>query len=334
MEDMLVLEKPAEYNPEPPDYDGLWKKIIGGLFEDFVAFFAPDLHKEIDFTANFDALQTELNREIMKKKGGKAIADKLFKVFLKSGEEKWVLIHVEVQDEDKKDFPKRMFRYFYRIFDEFDREVYSIALLTDVKKSRHAGPFQYAFYGTKAYYAYNTYDFHGKDIEELKQSANPFATAVIAGIYASRSKQNSDLRYAFKQSLITSILKKYDTAEGEMVYILNELIYFVDCLLKLPNEMNPKLRKELDPYLGEEVFTKLYMDKTNPPPTLAELMSESKQEGIQEGREKGKQEGKKETYKDISAVVYLIRKHYTNEKISEMTKLTFDEIEEIRNWFQ
>src|SRR5690625_1001631 len=88
MKDMLVLEKPVEYKLEPPDYDGLWKKIIGELFEQFTAFFAPDLHEEIDFSANFDVLQQELNQEIMSEKGGKAIADKLFKVYLKNGKEK------------------------------------------------------------------------------------------------------------------------------------------------------------------------------------------------------------------------------------------------------
>src|SRR5690625_2852728 len=164
MKDMLVLEKPVEYKLEPPDYDGLWKKIIGELFEQFTAFFAPDLHEEIDFSADFDALQQELNQEIMSQKGGKEIADKLFKVYLKNGKEKWILIHVEVQDRDEEDFPDRMFRYFYRIYDRFDREIYAIALLTDAKKSKYAGPFNYSFYGTKAYYEYNTYDFHWKDI--------------------------------------------------------------------------------------------------------------------------------------------------------------------------
>jgi hypothetical protein len=113
-EGIMLLEKPAAYHPKTPDYDGLWKKIIGEIFEEFVLFFAPDLYEQIDFTKDFDALQQELHQEIIKKKGGKAIVDKLFKVYLKNGKEKWILIHVEVQDKDAPDFSKRMFRYFYR----------------------------------------------------------------------------------------------------------------------------------------------------------------------------------------------------------------------------
>src|SRR5690625_1547683 len=135
----MVLEKPADYKPKPPDYDGLWKKIIGELFEQFTAFFAPDLHEEIDFSADFDALQQELNQEIMSQKGGKEIADKLFKVYLKNGKEKWILIHVEVQDRDEEDFPDRMFRYFYRIYDWFDGEIYASCIMTYARTSRDTG---------------------------------------------------------------------------------------------------------------------------------------------------------------------------------------------------
>lgn len=232
------------------------------------------------------------------------------------------MIHVEVQDKDEADFSDRMFRYFYRIYDRFDREIYAIALLTDVKKSRYPSYFNYSFYGTEVDYRYNTYDFHGQDIEQLKKFSNPFATAVIAAIYASRSKQDIEIRYEFKKSLVTSILEKYDTAEEATIDHLNALIYFVDSLLKLPKEMMHKLREELNPYLGEEVITKMRAEKTNQPPTIAELIREYKQEGREEG------------IKDISDAISLIRKNCSNEKIAEITKLTTDEIEELRKSLQ
>src|SRR5699024_3751809 len=260
------------------------------------------------------------NQEIMNKKSGKVFTDKLFKVFMKNGKEKWILIHVEVQDKDEKDFYDRMFRYFYRIYARFDREIYAIALLTDANKSKYASHFNYSFYGTEVNYKYNTYDFHGKDIEQLKQSSNPFAIAVVAGIYASKSKQDVEIRYEFKKSLITSILEKYETAEGMTIDHLNSLIYFVDYLLKLPEEMKHRLREELNPYLGEEVITKMRAEKRNQPPTIAELIEE------------GKEEGKKEAIKDI--VITLIRDNYSDENISEITKLTRKEVEEIRKAVQ
>jgi predicted transposase/invertase (TIGR01784 family) len=338
MIEMIAAEKPADYGQEPatPDYDGLWKKIIGELFEEFTAFFAPALYEEIDFSADFDVLQQELHQEIMKKKAGKAFADKLFKVFLKDGKEKWVLIHVEVQDENQQDFPERMFRYFYRIYDRFNREIFAVALMTDVSQKADPGRFSYSFYGTEVDYRYHMYDFHGKDIEQLERSTNPFATAVIAGIYASRSKKDSDMRYTLKRSLITSILKKYDTAEGITIEHLNKLVYFVDCLLQLTDEMNDKLRIDLDPYLGKEVKTKMRAEKTEQPPTLAELIEEGKLEGRQEGKLEGRQEGKQEGGRETreSIVKVMLREKYAVQEIMKITGLSEDEIKEIQKHMQ
>src|SRR5690625_1159268 len=89
----VVQENPVDYGP--PDYDGLWKKIIGDLFEEFILFFAPDLNEEIDFKKAPDFLQQELFKEIIQGKSGKNVADQIVKVSLKNGEDKWILIHIE-----------------------------------------------------------------------------------------------------------------------------------------------------------------------------------------------------------------------------------------------
>ena len=89
-----AMEKPSGYGVV--DYDGLWKKLIYELFEEFMLFFAPDLYEEIDFLKEPEFLQQELFQEIMQEKKGKQVADQIVKVFLKNGEEKWILIHIEV----------------------------------------------------------------------------------------------------------------------------------------------------------------------------------------------------------------------------------------------
>ncbi|MFD1413587.1 hypothetical protein [Oceanobacillus jeddahense] len=70
--------------------------------------------------------------------------------------------------------------------------IYSIALLTDASQKEHEDRFGYSFYGTELTYAYNTYRFHEKDKEELKKSDNPFALAVLAGIYISENTDKTD----------------------------------------------------------------------------------------------------------------------------------------------
>ena len=76
-------------------------------------------------------LDKELQQIVRQAKRRRRYVDKLVKVWLKSGEEQWLLIHVEVQTEREGDFPRRMYVYNYRIFDRYDREVISLAILAD-----------------------------------------------------------------------------------------------------------------------------------------------------------------------------------------------------------
>lgn len=83
----IVREKDPDYKLTP-DEDGLWKKIIAELFEEFMLFFAPDLSEEIVFSRSPDFLQQELYQKIIQKKKGRNHADQIVKVFLKNGEER------------------------------------------------------------------------------------------------------------------------------------------------------------------------------------------------------------------------------------------------------
>ncbi len=116
------------------DNDTLWKEIIEELFEDFVAFFMPDLYKDIDFDRGYEFLDKEFAALFPDTDGTKRFADKLAKVYLKSGDERWVLIHVEIQGYRDEEFGKRMFVYFYRIFDTYDKEITAISVFTDDNK--------------------------------------------------------------------------------------------------------------------------------------------------------------------------------------------------------
>lgn len=120
MASVFVFENPVTYGEEVVNQDGLWKKVIGDLFEDFLLFFAPELHGAVDFSRAPNFLQQELFQEILDKKKGTNYADQIVKVHLKNGEEKWILVHIEVEGSADGNFSKRMFRYFYRIFDKFD----------------------------------------------------------------------------------------------------------------------------------------------------------------------------------------------------------------------
>ena len=62
---------------------------------------------------------------------GVVCADKLMRVWRTSGDEEWILVHVEVQSQKQVIFPVRMFIYYYRLRDRYNRQVASLAVLGD-----------------------------------------------------------------------------------------------------------------------------------------------------------------------------------------------------------
>jgi hypothetical protein len=101
-------------------------------------------------------------------------------VFTKRGTEEWILIHVEVQGYTDHDFGKRMFQYYYRILDQYDKPVTAFAIFADAVKNFHPKHYERDFLGTKVYYAYNTYKIIDQDDAGLEASNNPFAMAVLS----------------------------------------------------------------------------------------------------------------------------------------------------------
>src|SRR5699024_10566127 len=140
---------------------------------------------------------------------------------------------------------KRMFRYFYRIYDQFDRKVYAIALMTNDKESGYPNSFHYNFFGTMVHYTYPVYRFNDHTIEELEKSNNPFAIAVIAGKYAIKYKKDVDKRFYFKRKLMIQILRTYSQHVKKPRTCIIALFYFIDYLLQFPREYREILDHEL-----------------------------------------------------------------------------------------
>ena len=133
--------------------DLMWKGIIEDLFDDFLYFFFPDFVKEVDFTKPFEFLDKELQQLYPEAEGDNRRADLLVKVFLKSGEETWLLIHIEVQGYIDKTFPLRMFIYNYRSFDRYQKPIVALAILTDENNN-----FRPAYYEQKKWNTTLRYD--------------------------------------------------------------------------------------------------------------------------------------------------------------------------------
>jgi hypothetical protein len=106
-------------------HDILWKGIIEDLPHHFIRFFFPQADDFIDFNRGFEFLDKELEELFpMDDPAHPRFVDKLIKVFRLNGREEWILIHIEVQGYLEDNFEKRMYTYFYRLLDRYQKTRY------------------------------------------------------------------------------------------------------------------------------------------------------------------------------------------------------------------
>ncbi|WP_342513317.1 Rpn family recombination-promoting nuclease/putative transposase [Sporosarcina sp. FSL K6-1522] len=324
----LVWEKPAEYKIEPVDQDGLWKKVIRELFEDFLLFFSPELHAQVDFSIETEFLQQELFQEIIKDKTGRRSTDQLVKVHLKGGEEKWILVHIEVQSDNGKDFAKRMFQYFYRIYDQYDKELVALALMTSPYRSKFPTEFRYNYFGTELHYAYTTSKLVDYNYAELEQSDKLFSKVILAAKYMHDTKNDMDKRYVFKMKLMREMIrnKPYPGAEIQAIF------YFIDYLLRLPEDLSRKLNNTLIPIIQKEVNDVVQFDNGEWSPTMEAVFARIKEDWVEEGKAKGLEQGIEQGVTKV--VLEMLKKELPVDVIAEVTHLKQEKIEQLRETLQ
>jgi len=110
--------------------DSLWKAVLEDVFDDFLRFFFADADQLFDFQRGFEFLDKELTQLFPPEKDEfqPRYVDKLVKVFNNRGTEAWILIHVEVQGYVDPTFAQRMYQYFARIFDKYQKPITAFAI--------------------------------------------------------------------------------------------------------------------------------------------------------------------------------------------------------------
>ena len=129
-------------------FDEAWKQVIERFFPDLLRFFVPQLYADVAFSRGVEFLNIEMEQLSQRSIDGAKFADKLAKVYLKDGTEQWILVHIEVQGDAEEEFSKRMFRYFYRIYDRHGKPIVSIALMTGADRETGDGQFLLQAYGS------------------------------------------------------------------------------------------------------------------------------------------------------------------------------------------
>jgi predicted transposase YdaD len=108
------------------DHDRLFKELISTFFIEFVDLFLPQVAIDID-RDSIQFLPLEIFSDVTS--GEKKEIDLLVKVKYRQ-QDTYFLIHVEAQSSSEKDFAKRIFKYFARLYEKYDLPIYPVVIFS------------------------------------------------------------------------------------------------------------------------------------------------------------------------------------------------------------
>ncbi|MDJ0838903.1 MAG: hypothetical protein QNK37_20455 [Acidobacteriota bacterium] len=262
------------------EYDSPWKTVLEHMLFHCLKMINPELFDDIDWTVKPISLDKELSKIAPKNKVGNRFVDKLIQIKLKSGETKWVLLHIEVQVNPDTGFPERMFVYNYRIYDKYREKVISMAVLADLDEDWRPGSFSYGGYGSNMGLCYKVVKLTDWDDETLKQSSNPFAIVILAHLNAKRNAGEDEdqqvIRARAKKNLLRMALTRDYSRE-----LIDHLTLFIDWVMNVPEDLDNKLMEELKHEVGEEKM---------------QYITGWERRAMKRGEQKGKLEGKRDLF--------------------------------------
>jgi hypothetical protein len=258
---------------DPLDFDSPWKEMLEQSFQDFLAFFNPVAHAGIEWARGYAFLDTELQQLTQDAALGRQLADKLVQVWRRDEAEAWVLVHIEVQNQLETAFARRMFRYYDRLLEHYDRQVISLAVLGAARAAWRPQRFGSELWGCQVQFTFpiaKLLDYQAR-WSELEASRSPFATVVMAHLRTQDTRTNQAERKQAKLALTRCLYQLgYEWAA------IIQLFRFIDWVMRLPAWLERSFWQELRAYEAESRMTYV---------TSVERM------GIEQGRAEGRAEG-------------------------------------------
>lgn len=282
--DAVKSSKNTEDITKRADTDGAWKYALEILFFEFLQLFVPDVYDLIDRDIDPESKETELNELLINSKNTKRIVDKLVKVRFKDGGDAYLLIHIEVQSQVKTynqqlNFAARMYEYHKMLSSKFAEykhinigvlinssgaAIYSpnkskLSTQADHIKNNHKPIFSlestrhqnldYLIYKIKNVLIQETIFIfpvvhlakwleHEDKLKALAHS-NSFAIIVLYQLVALKHTTKR-IRNNAKIELI-ALTRKYNYTNK----LLRELIYLIDMMIVLPENLNIEFYNEV-----------------------------------------------------------------------------------------
>jgi hypothetical protein len=230
------------------DYDSPWKEALDVYFKAFLAFFFPEIHRDINWSRGFESLDKELQQIAPQSAHGRRYVDKLVKVWLNNGRAVCVLIHVEVQTQRQRGFERRMYIYNNRIKDHYNRTVVSLVVLADDDPRWRPNTYREALWGwsvTMTFPPVKLLDYANR-VAELEADSNPFARVVLAHLKALETQRDPATRRTWKFRLVRGLYERGFQADD-----VRQLFRLIDWLMELPPTLDNMFWQDVKHYEEE-----------------------------------------------------------------------------------
>ena len=294
------------------DYDSPWKEAVESYFPEFIEFYFPDAHRQIDWACGHVFLDQELRAVVQDAELGKRFVDKLAKVALRDGSERWVYVHLEVQGSAQAEFAERMFVYNYRLYDRYRQPVASLAVLADSSANWRPNHFGFAVLGCEhelRFPAVKLLDYAAQQ-DQLYQNPNPFALVTLAHLLTQATRQDMNARFAAKWKLVQLLYQRgWDKQQ------VIDLFSVLDWMMRLPEQLKHSLWHNIE--VLEEQEKMRYV-------TSVEQIGIEK--GLLQGMQRGRAEG--EAY----ALRRLLQKRFGPLSDDVLARLQAASIDELELW--
>jgi predicted transposase/invertase (TIGR01784 family) len=289
--------------------DILLKSAFEEAFPDLLRFYFKQADSIFDIGKGFEFMDKELGQLFpeLETKGGSRFVDMLVKTYLKSGAEEWILVHIEIQGEDTREFAKRMFTYYYRIYDRYNVNIAALAVFTGGPRQKRPGYFHENFLGTEVLYKFSTYHILDHTEEQLTAFGNPFAFIILAAqkVLLTGKIPEQELgmqRLTVARALIAS--KKYNNEQ------IRRFLFFLKTFIHIDNE-------EINRIFDIEI--NILTGNVNAMGIIETIKMITLEEGIEQGIEKGEQKKGHEVVSNL-----LLLKQFSISEIANIANVTED----------
>ncbi len=317
--------------------DKLWKGIFEDFFPEAIAFFFPDFTNLIDWPKGFEMLDKEQQQIFPESEESHRRVDILTKVWLVSGLEQWILIHIEVQGYYDENFAQRMFIYFYRLTDRYNVPISALALLTDTNKSWRPDSYSVQYMDTMLLYKYPIFKLSDFSDQDFADSSNPWAWVMKTALIGLNTTWDDNVLLKIKVQVYREFRINGYSQEKARAF-LQFLKYYVrfakrDFFSKFDKEISTVDQNKDSPMGIIELVKQHLVEEAR-----LEGMEKGLEQGLEQGLERGLEQGitKGEMLKATKVARHILEKHpeWSDEEIAEVIEMPVSFILQVRQELQ